>query len=1049
MVFCAAAEYTLKNSMSTIRLCLLGPFSITRDQQPIELNIAKMQALLAYLAVTRVPQSRDHLLALLWAESHPQAARKNLRNRLWQLRQSLGEDVVVTVGDRLALAATVWTDVATFEAGTAAQGQRDPLVIDELDALLSLWRGPLLADLHLHEAPDFEIWLTTERERFGQRYLHALQRCLAERQQAADWARVVALAQRGLAYDPLQEPFHQALMMGYAHQDARTAALRQYDQLRTLLAQELGVAPLPETETLRAAIANNSFMPSVANPTLGVVPSQSALATHSSSPATHHPPSAIHPFIGRRAQQAALDLAWQQAGRGQCKVVLISGELGIGKTRLWQTWAATQAPAAVVLETRCLNTTQSVPFDPLRRLLNSAQCRTHFAAIAADLLPVWRAELLHIAPGLQQGLTPSLIQALGSSAATPAEERGLVAEALTQFLRTFAAKPLIFFLDDLHWADEATLNWLLYLTDRMAAEPLLLVGAYRPEDAPPLLNRLVAQWQRDGLLQRMPLPQLTKAETVELLATLGRNITLADHLHTQSGGNPYYLTQLGDTAVDAIPAPLTDLVRVRLSTLDETLQPIVQAAAVLEPTIDLAILGHMSGCSEEETLDGIDGLLAAAVLVERADMYEFAHPLVATVVRDGLSNGRRKLLHRRAAEGMVIHYTDQLLAVAGQLAYHYSEAGETTEAARFAEMAGEEALRIGAATEAVAFFQQAYSLEPTSARQLGLGRALLLLPGQLTAARAAMQSALMTAEAQRDCQGTINAGLHLAGSYLSTGEGAQVLHWARRVLPDLETVEEFTFHASAHYLMGTAKFRNGYAMREAAAHYAEATRLATEHELQSDIALMSWFEWGNLDLEAGNYADAVEKFQQARRVAQAGKSVFFEALTLNNLGYATLLTGALNEAKAFIETGLALTETYALQPPQQYLYSTRGEIALAAGELTVAETSFQQALALAEKYDNPTFAANVRAHLGRVAGAHGALDEAYCLLTAAKAGVAGDTALYLQTQIDLWLTELHLQRSERTEADASLRLAEDRLATGQNRVLQEKALQLRRQLHSV
>ncbi len=76
-------------------------------------------------------------------------------------------------------------------------------------------------------------------------------------------------------------------------------------------------------------------------------------------------------------------------------------------------------------------------------------------------------------------------------------------------------------------------------------------------------------------------------------------------------------------------------------------------------------------------------------------------------------------------------------------------------------------------------------------------------------------------------------------------------------------------HASVHYLMGTSKFRSGYNLREAAAHYAEATRLATEHHLESEIALMSWFEWGNLCLEQGNYAQAIEKFQLARRVGQA------------------------------------------------------------------------------------------------------------------------------------------------------------------------------------
>lgn len=1032
--------------MSTIRLTILGPFAITRDQQPIPLNIAKVQALLAYLAVTRTPQSREHLLSFLWAESHPEAARKNLRNRLWQLRQTVGEAVLTTNGGWIALAPTVWTDVAAFETGLAAVAQANALDADHVAVLLPLWRGGLLEGVHLTEAPDFELWLTTERARLGQLYLRALQTLLAEHQRAADWPQVIALAQTGLAYDPLQEPLHQAIMTAYAHQGSRTAALRQYDHLRTLLAQELAVPPLPATEALRTAIANSDIVP----PAVPFLNGQPLSATSYTTPATRPAPPVSSPFIGRQAQMAALDLAWQQAARGQCKVVLISGELGIGKTRLWQTWATTLAPDQVFLETRCLNTTQALPFDPVRRLLGSTHSRSHFAAVAPDLRPIWRTQLLQLAPVLAQGSSIVAYEGagshLGTVAAAPGEECHLTAEALAQFLRTFAATPLILFLDDLHWADEATLNWLLYLTDRMAGEPLLLVGAYRPEDASALLTRLVGQWQREGVLQRMPLPQLTKGEAAELLAQLGRNGALADHLHGQSGGNPYYLTQLEDATSEELPITLVDLVQARLTGLPAPLQPILQAAAVLEPAIDVEILRQTSGRTEEETLDALDGLLKAAVLVERVDLYEFAHPLVATVVRNGLNSGRRKLLHRRAAEGLTARHADQLATVAGQLARHYLEAGIAGEAARFAELAGEEAFRIGAATAAVAFFQQAYDLAPTPVRQLGVGRALMLLPGKLAEARSVMQQALTAFEAAGDCQGRINAGLYLAGSYLSTSDGAQVLYWARRVLPDLELVDDVTLHASAHYLMGTAKFRNGYSLTEAATHYAAATRLAAAHQPESELALMSWFEWGNLALEAGEWVDAIAKFQQARRVAQASQSVLFEALSLNNLAYATLLTGALETAQGWIAAGLALVETYALPQPQQYLYSTRGEIALAGGDLTAAATDFQHALALAEKFDNPIFAANVRAHLGRVAQARGALDEAYTWLSAAKAAVTGDTALYLQSQIDLWLAELHLQRGDHAAAEANLRLAEAYLLAGQNRALHAKAFHLRTQL---
>lgn len=1025
--------------MSTIRLAFLGTPHFERNGQALEIHIAKVQALLAYLALTRQAQSREQLLGLLWAESHGDAARKNLRNRLWQLRQTLGDEAIITDGDTLALGPTVWSDVATFISGVQQQLQAEQPAIAALETLLHLWRGPLLTGLTLSEAPEFELWLTTERGRLAGLYLQALTQLLTLKRATGDWQGVITWAQRGLHHDPLAEPLHQQLLIAYSQQGLRSEAIRQYEQLKTLLATELQVEPLPETQALYVAATQSFHQPPLTNGAIG-----QPLGLNGGTAFVPTPLLPAHPFVGRKAQLAMLDQALRESAQGPARVVLLSGELGMGKTTLWQQWLAQLSPPPVVLATRALNTTQQLPFEPMRRLLGTLPCREQLRQLADQLLPTWRNELVRLVPSLETAL-PQLAP-ITDAHLSPREERGLIAEALTQFLHAFGGNPLILFIDDLHWTDSATLDWLLYLTDRMATAPLLLVGAYRPQDVTPPLARLISQWQRDGVLQRVELPSFTNAEAVALLAALGANAQMADYLHLQSGGNPYYLTQLSDIAVDGIPATLAELVQARLGYLDEAWQPVLQAAAILEPALDVALLAQTSGRAEEATIDALDGLLAAGLIVERGEGYEFAHGLVATVLRDGLSNSRRKWLHRRAAEAIQARHQAQLSTVAGQLAHHYRAAGETTAAARFAEMAGAEALRIGAAQEAVTFYEQAQALQPTADRQLGLAMALLLLPGKTAEARQVMEAALATYEAAGNCQGASRVGLHLAGSYLGTQEGAQVIHWARRVMPDLAAVSDPTLHASAHYLMGTAKFRNDAALAEAEAHYVQATELVTAHGLDSEIALMSWFEWGNLCLERGDYAAALDKFQQARRVAQSGQSILFEALALNNLAYTTLLTGAVAQAQTLIERALALAQTYALRAIEYYLFSTRGEIALARGEPAAAILAFQQASTQAQKYDNHTFVANLQAHLGRAAQAQGNLAEANRQLTAARQAVSAQNAHHLQIQLDLWLAALAIAREESAEAANYLARAEATLQSVDYRALKRMAAQLHARL---
>ena len=513
---------------------------------------------------------------------------------------------------------------------------------------------------------------------------------------------------------------------------------------------------------------------------------------------------------------------------------------------------------------------------------------------------------------------------------------------------------------------------------------------------------------------------------------------MVDYLHNQSGGNPYYLTELSRVYPDGAPAALVNLLGARLRSLPVPGWRLLQTAAILEPAISFEMLQQINGQDEEETLNALDVLLDMAILVERGNDYEFAHPLLAGIVRDGLSTPRRRRLHQQVAEHLLAIHEDELESIVGRLTRHFAEAGDTVEAARYAEMAAAQAAQLGAMTEAVNFYRRAYALEPTPGQQLALGYTLMHAPGGIVEAREAMQQALDAFESLRDQAGIVQAALRLAVSYLSTEQGEQVLHWAERILVASAESDDIELQATAEYLMAAGKLYSRHAMAEADAHYREATRLASENNLDSDIAIQTWFGWGNLSVQCGEYTLARSKFERTLALTRTTGNIYFESLCYNNLAYATLLDGDVAAARTTVDSGLDFIEANQLLRPRQYLYSTRGEVALAEHELDVAESWFDRAIEEARVYDNETHAINVRAHLGRVALARGDSDRAEQLLTGALDAIPTDSAIYLRTQIALWLADLFLKRNENATAQQYLNEAQKKLA-GSGRMAQQRA----------
>ncbi|MCS7059662.1 MAG: AAA family ATPase [Anaerolineae bacterium] len=1012
-----------------LRAHFLGRPQISRDGRPVESLSGKAIALLAYLAARRDAVTRDRLLDVLWPASAPAAARKNLRNTVWTLRKGLGEDVLDLAGDRLALTSALWVDTVEFERAVDSPA---PLSLE-------LYRGPFLDGLHIQDAADFEVWLTAERDRLLQLYLRAVATHIHAQRVAGNWQAVVELAQRALGHDPLHESLHGALMEAYARLGQRAEALRQYDVLRQTLARELGVEPLPETEALRRAIYSAQVGPTKS-------PSPIEPLQLGRRPVTAGERTAA-PFVGRQVERMALDRALRAAQAGQARVALLAGEMGIGKSRLWDEWSAKLDEQVLVLTTRCLDATQALPFYPLAELLRRQVCLQRVVAPESPLAPVWMVEIARLLPELR-ALRPDLPP---PATLPPDEERHHLFEALAQCFLALHRFPLVLFIDDAHWADHTTLDWLNYWLRRVHDQPVLVVLAYRPEDAGPQLIALISEWTRRGIVHPVTVSRLDDAQADQLIAALMTDPSLRQsvgaRIRAQSGGNPYFLIELCRAAPDETPAELAALVQARLGRLPEVTRQVLQSAAVLDSDFDLALVRRVSGRSERETLDALDQLLGAFVLVGQAGVdnrYTFAHPLVAAVVRSGLSGARRAFLHRRAAQALMLANPAQTDSLAGRIARHLAEAGEIGQAADWFDRAAAHALRVAATGESVYFARQALALQPTAHRYLALAEALGR-QGRLEEAADAYRAALDIYQAAHDQRGIARACLGLAAGFLPTGQGREIAHWVEKSLQYLDAQADPAAYAEAEFLLGAAELLIGRDLMSAERHLNESMQVALDNRLLQTAA-RSAFEMGNLSVQRGDFTAAIARFEETIRLAQQTHNPFQETIAHNNAAYALILAGRLQPAREHLQAGFQLAETFVLDSPWQWLYSTRGELALAEQNWDEAEEWFKRGIAEAQTRQNARQIANYQANFGLVARGRGDLAAALEWFKSADEAAARLESVPLRIHTALWLAELHIQRGELSMAESVLARAEQFLLGSERIMLRDWAAGVRARL---
>jgi len=1026
---------------------LFGSPQLAIDDNAIKLTRRKSRALVYYLAAHAQPLTRDHLLAFFWADTPRASAQQVLRTTLHGLRQSLGASLIVKE-DSVALAPETQVDAREFERTLTARqsealrpfgAQGDGIESDpqHLTSILDLYTDDFLADVSLPDTPAFDDWVRVQREHYRRLAVRGLTALSRLHEAAQDYTAALASLDRALAFDPLQEDLQrEAMRLLYLAGD-RPAAIRRYDQLRKLLDDEMGMPPMAETRKLYDAILSDAVSPAIADrrqPT--------ALRTPASGlrPLT----SDALPFAGRAAEMQTLrDLA----ARAVPPFVLIEGEPGIGKTRLAEEFIRQSdllslASAAHELE-------QSLPYQPIIEALRGLAARPEWPAVCTALqssLPaVWLTQVAQLLPDL----------ATSPQAVPVAADESRLRGGLHQFLLTLARQhPLVVFLDDLHWADASTLSVLGYMVRQATSAPIFFLGATRSVPPRSSLGALLQTLTRERRLERLTLARLTAPDVSAFARHLSADYAypLADWLMSNSEGNPYVLAELvrharenrwldargvlnlnAISASPIVPQTIYSLIQSRMARLSDAARRVLDVAVAIGREFDFDLVARAAALSEVAALDALDELRAAGLIVPASGTsYAFDHSLTMEVVYREAGEPRYRLLHRRVAEALEATHRERLDSVAGLIAWHFIEGNAPDRAAPFAFRAGQLAAHLAAWREAIAFYEQALAGSDKSQQLpilMALGEARLNA-GVLVPASEAFREAVRSAQSKRDVDQTEAAQLALAQSFLPQARFAEAIALARQVQTSQDTrlaarrrkaADTGKSATNAELIWGTALSLEGADLDEAAEHLRRAELLCSK---SADMAglVHAKFDLGSVEAQQGNLAQAVALYREALSIAESSgdeAALNWHILAYNNLAYHLHLMGD-PAAESYARSGLALAQEKGVLNAQTYLLSTLGEIALAAGDVDIAEKHFSEGLALAERLSMPERIAGQTANLGLVAARRGETALAIHRLSTAltRADMLGTQ--HLAAQIRLWLAPL-LPPSE-----ARARLAEAR-----------------------
>jgi len=711
----------------TYTIVLFGPFGVERNGErlPTERWPRRARSLLSMLAVAPGWRlSRDEIVYRLWPETTQDAGAANVRYVLHRLR-----GLLASTGNGEALP-------VLFEHGWVSLNLAHHWVID-LDRFERLMDGENLTDLQeaaaLHAGEPliedrYEDWVLPVREHTARLFHQLCLRLAAAHRSRGDLEQTTIWLEHALRSDPLDEDALRLLVQALAGAGRRSDALRAFQRFAHQLRNDLDLAPDDSTLALiqELKVSHGRVPPAVRPQPRTVVAPQPVIP--------RYPLSATGPLIGR--EEELRDVLRRLGTAPDARFVLLAGEAGMGKTRLLAEIASqARAMGAITLAAGSYEQEGRLPYGPIHDALLDyvrAQPDEVLQVQLNGLLP----ELSRVVPELRVRL-PDIPDGWSGDV----ESRRLhFFTALSQALeRICRDQPLVLLLDDLQWADDATLQLLHFLPRQIGATRLLIAGAYRPEDVPAdsALSQLIAAWQQSGNL--IPLAALEQPSMALLIDDrLGGPPTpnLVHQLQERSAGNPLFAVQLlrlmqqegllhqrhgawelpASAALERLPPEIHQVISRRVRRLDALARELLTHAAVLGREFSYAALEALWDGPASTVFPSLDTAQELRLLVETEAGYAFRHPLLWEALYGQISSRRRPGLHERAGLALEAVYGEEAPRYAAELARHFTLAGPgyAPRSCWYLTLAGDTAARVYANEEALALYRRALEVAGTT-----------------------------------------------------------------------------------------------------------------------------------------------------------------------------------------------------------------------------------------------------------------------------------------------------------------------------------------------
>jgi tetratricopeptide (TPR) repeat protein len=759
-------------------------------------------------------------------------------------------------------------------------------------------------------------------------------------------------------------------------------------------------------------------------------------------------------LIGRANELGEARELWQRAREGHGHAVLLSGEPGAGKTRLAREITIQAAvDGALVLSGGCYEyeaTTPYLPFvEAFRRWTREERDDDKLRDLFADTAP----QLAKFAPELVTRLGPFPEK----PQLAPHEERLLFFDAVAKVFANIARRQsLLFYADDLHWADHGTL-WLLgHLLRQLRDERVLIIGAYRETELDrthPLAKALV-DWNRERLVTRIVLRRFNESETeAQLDALLGEHVSgdFAQAVHRETEGNPFFVEEVLKALIEkgsvrresgrwrrcdvdqlVIPQSVKEAIGHRLNRVSEDTIEVLRVCAILGKMFTFDDLTAAAEQNEDALLDALDeGTSAQLLSAGPNESFSFTHDKIREVLYEELNPIRRRRLHRHVAEGLERN-CERMRCAVEKLAHHYIQAGDHERGLQYAKQAAAEAERVFAFDEAIAAYTRARDcaealglIEEQAGAEESIGKAYMLHAETTLAAEHFERALAMT----KDPATRVRLQCQAAASLVTTGapRGIDYVREALVVLdPEtnpLETANALSTEARFHHLAGRHKHA-----RELLLRAVEIVKPTAESESISSFAAPMMAQiyayTAGTYQHSGLFDDADAWARHAFDFGVKHNVLFAQAAGTEFLGEDAVHKGNYEESLEFARREIEIAEKLHSRERRAWVHFYEGQAHFFLDHVERAVDEFQRGVALAETIGEKRVLALLNASLAIALAKFGDYDKALQTATTNLASAASIGLLYTNFEALRGLAEVHFRRAQSGKYEGALDEAE-------------------------